>query len=236
MLYLNEGGGQDFSGGDFVFRDPIEGSDLRRVVSRPGGLLMFTSGPENVHRVEEVKSGTRFALNIFFTMNPSASEDPRYLAMVPDDLREPFLLPDGSSKDENSVSGPNMAAQDKGVNEGGMGSRPQQPGVNPNETVILRKVAETRLECAEGFGLDSEPLIVRLGGVEVPALFGGLPDALDFAYYTVWQGGRGGDVMALFTRWHEHRSRRLLSVMQAIPKWRELGEFRSVSLKRSREE
>ena len=42
-----------------------------------GRLSAFTSGAENVHYVERVSSGTRYAITISFTCNPSyAISDP----------------------------------------------------------------------------------------------------------------------------------------------------------------
>lgn len=40
---------------------------------------MFTSGSENLHAVEKVQSGIRYALTISFTCNPDAAiSDPNY--------------------------------------------------------------------------------------------------------------------------------------------------------------
>lgn len=40
---------------------------------------MFTSGKENLHAVEKVKSGTRYALTVSFTCNLNAAiSDPGY--------------------------------------------------------------------------------------------------------------------------------------------------------------
>lgn len=43
-----------------------------RVISlfRPGRVSFFTSGSENLHRVEKVHWGTRYAVTIAFTCNP----------------------------------------------------------------------------------------------------------------------------------------------------------------------
>ena len=37
---------------------------------RPGRVSFFTSGSENLHRVEKVRWGTRYAITIAFTCNP----------------------------------------------------------------------------------------------------------------------------------------------------------------------
>ena len=63
LLYLNTRG-LDFEGGDFAFLD----DDADRVVEpRAGRLLYFTSGPENLHQVREVRKGTRYVLAMWFT-------------------------------------------------------------------------------------------------------------------------------------------------------------------------
>lgn len=38
--------------------------------SVPGRVSFFTSGSENLHRVEKVRWGTRYAVTIAFTCNP----------------------------------------------------------------------------------------------------------------------------------------------------------------------
>lgn len=56
LLYLNNFG-TDFEGGEFEFID----NDANRIVEpRAGRLILFTSGPENLHRVRRVDQGTRF--------------------------------------------------------------------------------------------------------------------------------------------------------------------------------
>mmetsp|Transcript_48577 Transcript_48577/g.118315 ORF Transcript_48577/g.118315 Transcript_48577/m.118315 type:complete len:375 (+) Transcript_48577:137-1261(+) len=63
LLYLNTFG-EDFEGGDFAFID----DDADRVVQpRAGRLLLFPSGPENLHQVREVTKGTRYVLAMWFT-------------------------------------------------------------------------------------------------------------------------------------------------------------------------
>eukprot|EP00118_Oscarella_pearsei_P026871 m.310533 g.310533 ORF g.310533 m.310533 type:complete len:309 (+) comp52308_c0_seq1:280-1206(+) len=63
LLYLNDYG-SDFSGGRFKFVDP-DGN--KTVEPRAGRVSFFTSGSENVHQVEKIKGGTRFALTVAFT-------------------------------------------------------------------------------------------------------------------------------------------------------------------------
>eukprot|EP01137_Pigoraptor_chileana_P008553 Opistho-2@55543 len=80
LLYLNDYGA-DFEGGRFLFSDdPASDSDRNTqkgevggpertlaVEPRKGRVSLFTSGAENVHRVERVTAGTRYALTIAFT-------------------------------------------------------------------------------------------------------------------------------------------------------------------------
>ncbi|CAD6242159.1 GSCOCG00009426001-RA-CDS [Cotesia congregata] len=70
LLYLNDFG-RDFDGGRFVF---IDDNNVNSTVEpRKGRVSMFTSGGENLHAVEPVTSGTRFALTVSFTCNPAAA-------------------------------------------------------------------------------------------------------------------------------------------------------------------
>ncbi|XP_014442194.1 2-oxoglutarate and iron-dependent oxygenase domain-containing protein 3 [Tupaia chinensis] len=66
LLYLSDYL-QDFGGGRFVF---VEAGANKTVEPRAGRLSFFTSGSENLHRVEEVRWGTRYAMTIAFTCNP----------------------------------------------------------------------------------------------------------------------------------------------------------------------
>lgn len=66
LLYLSDYL-DDFGGGRFVFID--EGAN-RTVEPRAGRVSFFTSGSENLHRVEKVHWGTRYAVTIAFTCNP----------------------------------------------------------------------------------------------------------------------------------------------------------------------
>ena len=58
--------GQGFEGGEFVFVG-ANGLPEERFTSTKGRAMMFTSGWENVHYVDKVRSGTRFAMPVFFT-------------------------------------------------------------------------------------------------------------------------------------------------------------------------
>ncbi|KAH0629543.1 hypothetical protein JD844_011684 [Phrynosoma platyrhinos] len=66
LLYLSDYT-EDFGGGRFVFMD--EGAN-RTVEPRAGRVSFFTSGSENLHHVEKVQWGTRYAITISFTCNP----------------------------------------------------------------------------------------------------------------------------------------------------------------------
>ncbi|KAM4527072.1 2-oxoglutarate and iron-dependent oxygenase domain-containing protein 3 [Fundulus diaphanus] len=73
LLYLSDYG-SDFTGGRFVFMD-LNGN--RTVEPRAGRVSFFSSGSENLHRVEKVTWGTRYAITVSFTCDPShAISDP----------------------------------------------------------------------------------------------------------------------------------------------------------------
>lgn len=64
LLYLSDYG-SEFQGGRFVF---VDGDHMNRTVEpRKGRVSMFTSGGENLHYVEKVTQGTRYAITIAFT-------------------------------------------------------------------------------------------------------------------------------------------------------------------------
>ncbi|XP_025907174.1 2-oxoglutarate and iron-dependent oxygenase domain-containing protein 3, partial [Nothoprocta perdicaria] len=69
LLYLSDYA-EDFGGGRFVFMD----TDSNKTVEpQAGRVSFFTSGSENLHRVEKVRWGTRYAITISFTCNPDHS-------------------------------------------------------------------------------------------------------------------------------------------------------------------
>jgi hypothetical protein len=72
-------GKADFEGGRFVWYD----EDCNRVVlPEPGVLVAFTSGTPNLHAVERVTAGSRFALTMWFTTCPEPADiDPTHAAM-----------------------------------------------------------------------------------------------------------------------------------------------------------
>ena len=89
VLYLSTQG-KDFEGGDFVFNDPApegeevemeENLSLEEEIRRTGRKLtpfhptkgaavIFSSGWENMHEVEKITTGTRYAVPCFFTTCP----------------------------------------------------------------------------------------------------------------------------------------------------------------------
>uniref|UniRef100_I3KUG4 2-oxoglutarate and iron dependent oxygenase domain containing 3 n=1 Tax=Oreochromis niloticus TaxID=8128 RepID=I3KUG4_ORENI len=73
LLYLSDYG-SDFTGGRFVFMDQ---NGNRTVEPRAGRVSFFSSGSENLHRVEKVTWGTRYAITVSFTCDPEhAISDP----------------------------------------------------------------------------------------------------------------------------------------------------------------
>jgi len=74
LIYLSDFG-RDFDGGQFVFHNDygnLHASDSEdELIIEPaiGRLNVFTSGDENVHHVERITAGQRFALTIAFTCN-----------------------------------------------------------------------------------------------------------------------------------------------------------------------
>lgn len=74
LLYLSDYS-SDFTGGRFIFMDA---NGNRTVEPRAGRLSFFTSGSENLHRVEQVTWGTRYAITVSFTCDPAhAIADPQ---------------------------------------------------------------------------------------------------------------------------------------------------------------
>ncbi|XP_053495817.1 urotensin-2 receptor 2 [Ictalurus furcatus] len=73
LLYLTDYG-VDFGGGRFIFMDP---NSNRTVEPRAGRVSFFSSGSENLHRVEKVAWGMRYAITVSFTCDPDyAIADP----------------------------------------------------------------------------------------------------------------------------------------------------------------
>ncbi|XP_034049948.1 urotensin-2 receptor 2 isoform X1 [Thalassophryne amazonica] len=73
LLYLSDYG-SDFTGGRFIFMDQ---NGNRTVEPRAGRVSFFSSGSENLHRVEKVTWGTRYAITVSFTCDSAhAIADP----------------------------------------------------------------------------------------------------------------------------------------------------------------
>ncbi|XP_051926715.1 urotensin-2 receptor 2 [Hippocampus zosterae] len=73
LLYLSDYG-SDFNGGRFVFMDQ---NGNKTVEPKAGRVSYFSSGSENLHRVEKVTWGTRYAITVSFTCDPTqAIADP----------------------------------------------------------------------------------------------------------------------------------------------------------------
>ncbi|KAI4903648.1 hypothetical protein NFI96_033586 [Prochilodus magdalenae] len=73
LLYLTDYS-VDFGGGRFIFMDPNSNGTVE---PRAGRVSFFSSGSENLHRVEQVVWGTRYAITVSFTCDPDhAIADP----------------------------------------------------------------------------------------------------------------------------------------------------------------
>ncbi|XP_065078365.1 2-oxoglutarate and iron-dependent oxygenase domain-containing protein 3-like [Ochlerotatus camptorhynchus] len=80
LLYLTDFG-KDFTGGRFVFIDSAGKHNKTNVYIEPkrGRISGFTSGAENLHQVEQVTAGVRYAITISFTCNKEhAMGDPQF--------------------------------------------------------------------------------------------------------------------------------------------------------------
>lgn len=66
LVYCSDQG-NDFDGGDFVF---VDKDSVTRVQPKKGLVLLFSSGEENVHRVEKVSRGLRWTLTCSFCCRP----------------------------------------------------------------------------------------------------------------------------------------------------------------------
>ncbi|KAJ8688224.1 hypothetical protein QAD02_024019 [Eretmocerus hayati] len=81
LLYLSDHG-RDFQGGRFIFLD--NNSVNSTIEPRKGRVSIFTSGSENLHAVERVTSGERYALTVSFTCDKRfAISDPGFDKIKP---------------------------------------------------------------------------------------------------------------------------------------------------------
>ena len=72
LLYLTRHG-DHFEGGRLIFHD---GDADRRIEPTPGLLVAFASGAANLHAVTRVTRGVRFALTMWFSLQPPAAAAP----------------------------------------------------------------------------------------------------------------------------------------------------------------
>lgn len=72
MLYLSNYG-KEFDGGRFIFIDSSQRNQTISIEPKRGRISVFTSGSENVHFVEKVQQGIRYAITISFTCDPKSS-------------------------------------------------------------------------------------------------------------------------------------------------------------------
>lgn len=72
LVYLNTHN-NDYTGGEFTFVDQYTQVNIHTIQPYIGQLLLFTSGSENIHRVEKVNTGIRYALTIAFTCDQQNS-------------------------------------------------------------------------------------------------------------------------------------------------------------------
>lgn len=102
VLYLSTQG-QDFEGGTFSWNDPpAPGQGSERVITplspSRGAAIIFSAGWENMHEVEPLASGTRFAIPSFFTTCPVdpnlAGTPPVDDQAVADELWRTLLVPE----------------------------------------------------------------------------------------------------------------------------------------------
>jgi prolyl 4-hydroxylase len=102
VLYLDDGGGRDFSGGDFLFVDPSNPDgppsliDMymrrRKVVPKRGSLVAFKSGASNIHGVTPVVQGVRHAA-VFWFSDATQISMPSSLTEEPENGRVPGAKP-----------------------------------------------------------------------------------------------------------------------------------------------
>eukprot|EP00322_Chrysochromulina_rotalis_P005275 CAMPEP_0115852768 /NCGR_PEP_ID=MMETSP0287-20121206/13164_1 /TAXON_ID=412157 /ORGANISM="Chrysochromulina rotalis, Strain UIO044" /LENGTH=486 /DNA_ID=CAMNT_0003306835 /DNA_START=100 /DNA_END=1557 /DNA_ORIENTATION=+ len=82
---------EDFEGGSFNWNDPVAGGSGERQLTplspTKGSAVIFSSGWENMHEVEPLESGTRFAMPCFFTTCP-----------VPKDVQAPTNVQECADK------------------------------------------------------------------------------------------------------------------------------------------
>lgn len=88
----------DFEGGTFMWSDapPADGQPRKVTPVSPtkGSAVIFSSGWENMHEVEPLQSGTRFAVPTFFTTCPTESAADDSPLDVAQELYHSLLVPE----------------------------------------------------------------------------------------------------------------------------------------------
>ncbi|CAI5494221.1 unnamed protein product [Closterium sp. Naga37s-1] len=134
VCYLDEYG-KDFDGGLFRFRQ----GHPHTVAPKPGRLVAYSASGENEHCVDPVIRGQRLTLTLWFTLDPSHSEDLSLLTLlsrIPLSLHHPFpriTLNPPLTGDVGSGKGPEAGkkaeveavSEDRGVREGVCGANQQ---------------------------------------------------------------------------------------------------------------
>ncbi|KAK3252798.1 hypothetical protein CYMTET_37926 [Cymbomonas tetramitiformis] len=77
VLYLNSAG---FTGGDLLFQLP--GGNVQRMTPQAGRAVMYEAGACSVHAVDQVTSGERHTLAMWFTKDEEHDEDARLLGTL----------------------------------------------------------------------------------------------------------------------------------------------------------
>ncbi|XP_061687561.1 prolyl 3-hydroxylase 1 isoform X2 [Syngnathoides biaculeatus] len=96
ILYLND----DFEGGDFIFTE-IDAKVVTATV-RPlcGRVVGFGAGKENTHGVRTVTKGQRYAVALWFTLDPAHEEKERIKAQHMMEMLSTTFMKDFNSKEE----------------------------------------------------------------------------------------------------------------------------------------
>ncbi|CAI5490738.1 unnamed protein product [Closterium sp. Naga37s-1] len=151
VCYLNEYD-KDFDGGLFRFRQ----GHPHTVTPKPGRLVAYSASGENEHCLDPVIRGQRLTLTLWFTLNPSHSEDPSLLTLlsrIPLSLRPPFpritlnlpLMGDvgpGKAPEAGKNAKVEAISEDRGIRDVVCGANQQQ--------LAFDEVGKTGLGAPEG--------------------------------------------------------------------------------------
>lgn len=86
IVYLNDCG-RDYSGGELAFfhthfsDGQLHYERSRVVVPQAGRLVLFSSGPENIHATRPLRSGVRYSMAMWFCVNKIFSEPTSFAAI-----------------------------------------------------------------------------------------------------------------------------------------------------------